>query len=100
MTAQLLEVSIRSRNGSVSQGMRGQWSNDQGKQQMSTPPPPPVLFPPLPFVGADVFFFGLHLSTQQLALTGWKGSSPATVTCAASRRAGNVAGKAAAASRA
>ena len=35
----MLEVSIRNRNGcSVSKGMRGQWSNDYGKHQMSTPP--------------------------------------------------------------
>ena len=31
---------------SVSKGMRGQCSNDQGKKQMSTPPPPPPLPPP------------------------------------------------------
>ena len=28
---------------SVWKGMRGQWSNDKGKQQMSTPPRPPSL---------------------------------------------------------
>ena len=54
MSAQMLEgsVSIRSENGvlsrkgrcPVSKEMRGQWSNDEGKQQMSTPPHPP---PPL-----------------------------------------------------
>ena len=38
-TPKLLEVSLL--GCSVSKGMRGQWSNDQGKQQMSTPPPPP-----------------------------------------------------------
>ena len=39
-------VSIRSRNGSVSKRMHGQWSNDSGKQQMSTPPPPPSVATP------------------------------------------------------
>ena len=41
MSAHMLEVSIRSRNGApVSKGMRGQWPNDKGKQQMSPPLPP------------------------------------------------------------
>ena len=38
-------VSIRSLR-SVSKGMRGQWSNDQGKQLMSTPP----LSPPSKYI--------------------------------------------------
>ena len=35
-----VDVSNRSRNRcSISKGIRGQWSNDEGKQQMSAPPP-------------------------------------------------------------
>ena len=34
----------------VSKGMRGQWSNDYGMQQMSTPPHPPCPHLPFPFL--------------------------------------------------
>ena len=45
-----VSVSVRSRNGAPSKGMRGQWSNDQGQQQMSSRPPPS---PPVVTVGVE-----------------------------------------------
>ena len=41
MSAQTLEMSLLGveERCSISEGMRAQWSNDLGEQQMSTPPP-------------------------------------------------------------
>ena len=46
MSAQMIEVSLLA-VGTVLhvEGMRGQWSNDEGKEQMSPPPPPSWLNP-------------------------------------------------------
>lgn len=46
MSAQMLDVSLLG-VGTVLrlEGMRGQWSNDQGKLQTSTPLPPPLRQP-------------------------------------------------------
>ena len=57
----------------VSEGMRGQWSNDRGKQQTSTPPPTPF---PVPFIShtppaqgqtpnpVNLFFYGWAMITN------------------------------------
>ena len=44
---------------SVSKGMRGQWSNGQGKQKISTPAPPPSPPPRPPFLHSCLSFFRL-----------------------------------------
>ena len=46
MSAQMIDVSLIDGEMVLHvEGMHGQWSNDEGKEQMSPPPPPPWLNP-------------------------------------------------------